>query len=273
MRMHMRTHICACICENTYAHAYAHYARTHATGSIPVRTLDTDKRQNLINKFDFQSILRNSPRGAAGGPRTCRQRGPPSHAEFRFLGCGFEVYNYRTVGLTLGSPRFVARAAHARACERALQREDIILISPQRSWGDIRIMAHELSMEGAIPPFQGGIATVMLTTCARARGQFADLSQSNLPIYPKAIFIARASACICEHICAYARRRQQPEGCPCQPDGLPEAPLGKGRSKRPIPQKRKFGVARWSALPTGTRPTCRATPSNFLRRSVVPRGR
>ena len=176
MRMHMRTHICACICENTYAHAYAHYARTHATGSIPVRTLDTDKRQNLINKFDFQSILRNSPRGAAGGPRTCRQRGPPSHAEFRFLGCGFEVYNYRTVGLTLGSPRFVARAAHARACERALQREDRILISPQRSWGDIRILAHELSMEGAIPPFQGGIATVMLTTCARARGQFADLS-------------------------------------------------------------------------------------------------
>ena len=181
----------------------------------------------------------------------------------------------------------MARAAHARACERALQREDRILISPQRSWGDIRILDHELSMEGAIPPFQGGIATVMLTTCARARGQFADLSQSNLPIYPKAIFLARASACICEHICAYARasacicehicayarRRQQPEGCPCQPDGLREAPLGKGRDKRPIPQKRKFGVARWSALPTGTRPTCRATPSNFLRRSVVPRGR
>ena len=169
-RLSAHTHIGACIC-----------ALCACTCDRFDPCQNFGHRQNVINKLDFQSILRNSPRGAAGGPRTCRQRGPPSHAEFRFLGCGFEVYNYRTVGLTLGSPRFVARAAHARACERALQREDIILISPQRSWGDIRIMAHELSMEGAIPPFQGGIATVMLTTCARARGQFADLSQSNFP--------------------------------------------------------------------------------------------
>ena len=107
-------------------------------------------------------------------------------------------------------------------------------------------------MEGAIPPFQGGIATGTLTTCARARGQCADLSPGNVPIYPKAIFLARASASR-----AHARahgREPEPEGCPCQPDGLREAPLGKGRPKRPIPQNRKFGRGMKAALPTGTRP-------------------